>query len=510
MGSLANLSPVLPSVWIPPPVDWVRINFDGAVFSEHDGIGTVYVVHPTISTAVDSATSATTNPQPSPATTTTNPLTKIHHFLSLKLTPKNYLLWRIQILPLIKGLRLVGYIDGTYPSPPSHHLDPDSNQIVPNPAFSQWEQQDNLLMSALLNSLTEEVVCLVVGATTSHAIWKTLEHAFASPSQARIMQLRLQLQSLKQGDLSIQSYLQQAQSLADKLAAVGQPLNIVDFNLYIFKGLRSQFRDSVTTLTAKAEPPPILSSSVFSLIKNFSTKTRFSISPLQIRPLLLQPKPLPIFLTEARPLLITVGVTTANWFPDTGASHHVTSDVQSLSSVSPYHGTDNLQIGHEFALRDLGGINYFLGLEVVLMSNGVILSQRRDSIEVCSKEEGFLGSYYEAIIVAKITRNNQYVVEYKTLVEDDLSAPLREVVSADEVRPPPPPPERPPMQFFCGDRIDAFDNDGWWVGTVSGMNVDEGKYYVYFELFTVEIAYHPSKLRLHQNWNKGKWSVSFG
>ncbi|KAG8379541.1 hypothetical protein BUALT_Bualt07G0099700 [Buddleja alternifolia] len=132
-----------------------------------------------------------------------------------------------------------------------------------------------------------------------------------------------------------------------------------------------------------------------------------------------------------------------------------------------------------------------------------------DSVEVCSKEEGFLGSYYEATVVAKITRDNQYVVEYKTLVEDDLSAPLREVVAADEVRPPPPH-ERPPIRFFCGDRIDAFDNDGWWVGTVSGMNVDEGKYYVYFKLFMVEIAYHPSKLRLHQDWNKGKWSVSSG
>ncbi|KAG8379545.1 hypothetical protein BUALT_Bualt07G0100100 [Buddleja alternifolia] len=133
-----------------------------------------------------------------------------------------------------------------------------------------------------------------------------------------------------------------------------------------------------------------------------------------------------------------------------------------------------------------------------------------DSVEVCSKEEGFLGSYYEATVVAKITRNNQYVVQYKTLVEDDLSEPLREVVSSDEVRPPPPPPEWPPFRFFSGDRVDAFDNDGWWVGTVSGVNVDEGKYYVYFELFMVEIAYHPSKLRLHQDWNKGKWSASSG
>ncbi|KAG8366990.1 hypothetical protein BUALT_Bualt16G0025900 [Buddleja alternifolia] len=68
------------------------------------------------------------------------------------------------------------------------------------------------------------------------------------------MQLRCQLQSLKQGDSSIQVYLQQAKLLSDELAAAGQPLDPIDFNLYIFKGLRYQFRDSATTLTARADP----------------------------------------------------------------------------------------------------------------------------------------------------------------------------------------------------------------------------------------------------------------
>ncbi|KAG8369830.1 hypothetical protein BUALT_Bualt14G0054500 [Buddleja alternifolia] len=184
-------------------------------------ISFLFPLEPPLSTAVDSSTSAATNPLPPPTAPSPNPLTQIHHFLSIKLTSKNYLLWRTQILPLIKGLRLLSYIDGTNWPPPSHHLNAESNTIVPNPAFSQWEQQDNLLMSALLNSLTEEVVRLVVGASTSHAIWSTLESDFASPSQACIMQFRLQLQNIKQGDSSFQSYLQQAKSVADELAATG-------------------------------------------------------------------------------------------------------------------------------------------------------------------------------------------------------------------------------------------------------------------------------------------------
>ncbi|KAG8377219.1 hypothetical protein BUALT_Bualt08G0005600 [Buddleja alternifolia] len=164
---------------------------------------------PALSTTIESSPSATTTPNPQPPLTTLfpNPLTQIHHFLSIKLTSKNYLLWKTQILPLNKGLRLVSHIDIASSPPPSHHLHPDSHTFVPNPVFSHWEQQDNLLMSALLNFLTEEVIPLVVGASTSQAIWRTVERAFVSPSQARIMQLRLKLQNIKQGDSSIQSNL---------------------------------------------------------------------------------------------------------------------------------------------------------------------------------------------------------------------------------------------------------------------------------------------------------------
>ncbi|KAL8540850.1 hypothetical protein ACS0TY_002181 [Phlomoides rotata] len=48
-------------------------------------------------------------------------------------------------------------------------------------------------------------------------------------------------------------------------------------------------------------------------------------------------------------------------------------------------------------------------------------------------EEGFVGSYYEAMVVAHLPKNG-YVVQYATLVTDDLSAPLKETASDAEVR----------------------------------------------------------------------------
>jgi hypothetical protein len=50
----------------------------------------------------------------------TNPLTltTLHHLLTIKLTRDNYLLWKAQVVPYLKGLPLYGYMDGSITSPP--------------------------------------------------------------------------------------------------------------------------------------------------------------------------------------------------------------------------------------------------------------------------------------------------------------------------------------------------------------------------------------------------------
>ncbi|GAV77414.1 Agenet domain-containing protein [Cephalotus follicularis] len=127
-----------------------------------------------------------------------------------------------------------------------------------------------------------------------------------------------------------------------------------------------------------------------------------------------------------------------------------------------------------------------------------------DQVEVCSKEDGFLGSYYTATVVSQIGTSS-YAVQYKNLVEEDECTPLTEVVKADELRPMPPKP--PFVSSFCYlDMVDAFDNDGWWVGKITrkkGCN-----YYVYFDTTRDEIAYHVSRLRFHQDWFNGNWIIT--
>ncbi|XP_061349561.1 protein AGENET DOMAIN (AGD)-CONTAINING P1-like [Gastrolobium bilobum] len=128
---------------------------------------------------------------------------------------------------------------------------------------------------------------------------------------------------------------------------------------------------------------------------------------------------------------------------------------------------------------------------------------RGDKVEVCSKEEGFLGSYYEATIVSHLD-NGLYVVRYKNLLEDNESLPLTETLYPKELRPAPP--RVHASQFALYQKVDAFDNDGWWVGSITGRTGSH--YYVYFSTTNEEIAYPSSQIRVHQEWVNGNWILS--
>ena len=111
----------------------------------------------------------------------------------------------------------------------------------PSKAFLTWKHQDQLILNALLSSLSIDILHLVVDCPTSTIVWSTLESAPASPSNSRIMQLHGSLQDLRQGDDIVTLYLQKAKGLFDELAAAGRSISLTDFNLYVFRGLRGEF-----------------------------------------------------------------------------------------------------------------------------------------------------------------------------------------------------------------------------------------------------------------------------
>jgi hypothetical protein len=113
----------------------------------------------------------------------------------------------MQMKPLLLGQGVYSFVDGTSLCPPSHPVYTATSSLSINHAYLSWKQQDHLITSTLLSSLSVEVLYLVVDCNTSHDIWTTLETIVASPSNSWIMQLHNSFQDLRQNDDSANIYL---------------------------------------------------------------------------------------------------------------------------------------------------------------------------------------------------------------------------------------------------------------------------------------------------------------
>jgi hypothetical protein len=128
----------------------------------------------------------------SSASPTSNPIappSNYGHFVTVKLTRDNYLLWQAQILPYLHSQCLIGYVTGAILCP-SMTL-PTANKTAPpvlNPAYEQWYEQDQAILSALLSSLSLEVMSQCLFLKTSKQVWDKLDSLYAVQSQAIAMQ----------------------------------------------------------------------------------------------------------------------------------------------------------------------------------------------------------------------------------------------------------------------------------------------------------------------------------
>jgi len=82
----------------------------------------------------------------------------------LKLTSSNYLLWKIQFEILFIGYDLLRYIDGSKPCPPKTLT--TNNIVTPNVAYNIWVCQDQLIVNALIGSLSPTIISFITRANT--------------------------------------------------------------------------------------------------------------------------------------------------------------------------------------------------------------------------------------------------------------------------------------------------------------------------------------------------------
>lgn len=98
--------------------------------------------------------------------------------VSEKLTRENFLLWKAQIMPAIRGAQLDSILDGSCAAPAKTleiTTDDKKTATIVNPEYERWIAKDQQLLSYILNSLTTGVLSQVATLTSSASVWAALD-----------------------------------------------------------------------------------------------------------------------------------------------------------------------------------------------------------------------------------------------------------------------------------------------------------------------------------------------
>jgi hypothetical protein len=103
--------------------------------------------------------------------------------VSEKLMKLNHPTWRAQVLTVIRGAHLEGFLTGKTEAPATKIVrkDNDGKTIkTPNPVHESWLAQDQQVLSFLLSSLSKEILSSAASKSTAALAWKEIEGMFSS------------------------------------------------------------------------------------------------------------------------------------------------------------------------------------------------------------------------------------------------------------------------------------------------------------------------------------------
>jgi hypothetical protein len=193
----------------------------------------------------------------SSSSTTTNPL--LGHVISKKLSKGNHLLWKAQVLHIMRGARLEGFLTGASKTSEEFIVTKDGDKEVKNdnPTYEIWVALDQQVIGILLSSLTREVIQQVATSKKCDrcmAEWQTIELAYGSQTRVRAVNTHLALVTTHKGNMSVTEYVTKIRALGDEMASAGKSLDDEELVSCILAGLDAEYNSVVSTVVARVEP----------------------------------------------------------------------------------------------------------------------------------------------------------------------------------------------------------------------------------------------------------------
>jgi hypothetical protein len=106
------------------------------------------------------------------SSSTVIPVPSLGNAITVRLSRDNFFPWKAQAAPVLHAHQLFGYVDGSISTLPQEITQGsgDAAREVPNPDYPHWYTQDQLLLSALVASMGDDMLGQMTQYTTAQAV----------------------------------------------------------------------------------------------------------------------------------------------------------------------------------------------------------------------------------------------------------------------------------------------------------------------------------------------------
>lgn len=164
------------------------------------------------------------------------PFKSFQYQVTEKLTGDNLPLWLQQIEPVLRAHKLHRYC--VAPQVPPRYID-EQHRIadIENPAYIEWELQDQLLLAWLQSSLSPPILAKVIGCRYSFELWEKIHRHSLAKTKAQARQLRADLLNIKKGNKSITEFIAKIKTITDSLLSIGETVTNQEQYDTVLRGL---------------------------------------------------------------------------------------------------------------------------------------------------------------------------------------------------------------------------------------------------------------------------------
>ena len=175
-----------------------------------------------------------------------------HVKLSVKLDDKNFKQWKQQIDGVVRGHKLQRFV--TVPVIPQRSpvtSDPNLSEVTD--AYLDWEQQDALVCTWLLSTISDSLLPKLVDYTHAWQVWTEVHRYFAVQLTTKARQLRSELRRLSKGNLNIEAFMARVREINDSLISVGDPVPMRNLIEIVLDALPEEYDSIVAAANSKED-----------------------------------------------------------------------------------------------------------------------------------------------------------------------------------------------------------------------------------------------------------------